>query len=388
VATDFLTWRHAETDRSQTRLESVCAAVSAMLDSWLADGRVAADAVARRLPAVLADCDRLPFADTSEAMAYLVLHLADRYGRATQALELLLAKGWLPIRRKRMAVLDVGGGPAPGLYAAVDVYDDLATWATSTGQSASLVRVTHAHVLDRGPAWDQVLHYFSEYLLTARQTPPDELPARLPFRRYHTELRGFSVLAAHHAERARIQQTISREYDLDDEPISSKTAWQLAYQERTDAPSAYDLIILHNFLTNATMTEDLRAELTGLARSLTSGGLLLVLGAPGGAYPAIYAAVNELATTAGLRPLPDASRQLEANPDPALRSRIATQLRTAVSDLGSAASPEVWAKVDRTLRQRVPDVVDHDRPFTMPRFQILAFRRVTTPWPNRQRRDH
>src|SRR6266508_5506892 len=140
--------------------------------------------------------------------------------------------------------------------------------------------------------------------------PPGELPARLPFRRYHTELRGFSVLAAHHAERARIQQAIAREYDLDDEPISSKTAWQLAYQERTDAPSAYDLIILHNFLTNATMTEDLRAELTGLARSLTSGGLLLVLGAPGGAYPAIYAAVNELATTAGLRPLPDASRQL------------------------------------------------------------------------------
>jgi hypothetical protein len=41
-------------------------------------------------------------------------------------------------------------------------------------------------------------------------------------------------------------------------------------------------------------------------------------------------------------------------------------LRTAISDLGSAASPEVWATVDRTLRQHVPDVIDHDLPFTMP----------------------
>jgi hypothetical protein len=385
VATDFLTWRHAETGRGRTRLASVCAAVGATLDSWLADGRVAADAVARRLPAVLADCDRLDFADASEAMAYLVLHLADRYGRATQALELLLAEGWLPIRRKRMAVLDVGGGPAPGLYAALDVYDDLTAWAASTAQPASPMRVTQAHVLDRGSAWDQLLHYFSESLLAVRRTPPGELPARLPFRRYHADLCGFSVLAAHHAEPARIQQAISHEYDLDDEPISSGTAWRLAYQERTDAPSAYDLIILCNFLTNATMTEGLRAELTGLARSLTSGGVLLVLGAVGGAYQAIYATVNELATTAGLRALPDVSRQLEANPDPALRDLIATQLRGAVSDLGSNASPEVWATVDRTLRQHVPDVVDHDLPFTMPRFQVLGFRCVT--WPRRWRRD-
>jgi hypothetical protein len=136
----------------------------------------------------------------------------------------------------------------------------------------------------------------------------------------------------------------------------------LAYQEPTDAPSAYDLIILCNFLTNATMTEDLRAELTGLARSLTPGGVLLVLGAVGTAYQAIYATVNELATTAGLRPLLDVNRQLEANPDPAIRHLIATQMRTAVSNLSSKASPEVWATVDRRLRQHVPDIIDQDLP--------------------------
>jgi hypothetical protein len=220
-----------------------------------------------------------------------------------------------------------------------------------------------------------------------RRTPPRELPVQLPFRRYHADLRGFSVLAAHHAERARIQRAIAREYDLDDEPISSETAWRSAYQEPTDAPSAYDLIILCNFLTNATITQDLRAELTGLARSLTPGGVLLVLGAVGTAYQAIYATVNELATTAGLRPLLDVNRQLEANPDPAIRHLIATQLRTAVSDLSSKASPEVWATVDRRLRQHVPDIIDQDLPFTMPRFQILGFRHVTTAWPRRRRRE-
>ncbi len=165
-------------------------------------------------------------------------------------------------------------------------------------------------------------------------------------------------------------------------------AWQLAYQEPTEAPSAYELIVMCNFLTNTTMTHDLRAELAGLARSLTSGGVLLVLGATGGGYPAIYAAVNELATTTGLRPLPAVSRQLEANPDPALRDLIATQVRAAVSDIGSVASPELWAKVERKLRRFVPDAVDHDLPFTMPQFQILAFRRVLSPRRRSRQQDH
>jgi hypothetical protein len=82
------------------------------------------------------------------------------------------------------------------------------------------------------------------------------------------------------------------------------------------------------------------------------------------------------------------SRQLEANPDPALRDLITTQVRAAVSDIGSAASPEVWAKVERKLRRIVPDDVDHDRPFTMPQFQILAFRRVPSPRRRRRQQDH
>jgi hypothetical protein len=372
VATDFLTWRHAETGCGRTRLESVCAAVGATLDSWIADGRVAADAVARRLPAVLADCDRLDFADASEAMAYLVLHLADRYGRATQALELLLAEGWLPIRRKRMAVLDVGGGPAPGLYAALDVYDDLTAWATSTAQPASPVRVTQAHVLDRGSAWDQLLHYFSESLLAVRRTPPGELPARLPFRRYHADLRGFSVLAAHHAERARIQQAISREYDLDDEPISSGTAWRLAYQERTDAPSAYDLIILCNFLTNTQMTEQLADDLFRLAKSLTPGGVLLVLGATGASYPAIYAAISRIAASAGLIPVSGLQEPIIANAAPTRRALIAAQARGDVAYLAAATSSSTWNMV----REQLPaDVVDPAKPFKLPRFRALVFQR-------------
>jgi len=73
------------------------------------------------------------------------------------------------------------------------------------------------------------------------------------------------------------------------------------------------------------------------------------------------------------------ARQVEANPDPALRDRIAGQVRTAVSELGSAATPEVWAKVELDLRQNVANVVDDSLPFRLPRFQILAFRRVTAP---------
>jgi hypothetical protein len=43
-------------------------------------------------------------------------------------------------------------------------------------------------------------------------------------------------------------------------------------------PSAYDLIVMCNFLTNTSFTARFESEIAGLPRSLTPGGVLLVLG--------------------------------------------------------------------------------------------------------------
>jgi hypothetical protein len=251
----------------------MCAAVSGTVKDYIAWGRVSGEEIVRRLPDALAACDTLNFTEIGEALAYLVLHLTDRYGRVTEVLERLLQQGYLPVRRTRTAVLDVGAGPAPGVYATVDLYDDFADWIASTERKVALARVTNPDVLDAGSAWDHVLHGFSERLLVERRGQPGERTALLPFRRtYSRQVQGFSVHDEHHAWRAWVQRQILYDFDMADESISQQTAWQMAYQEPAAVPSAYDLIILCNFLTNTHMTEQLGDDLFRLAKSLTPGG--------------------------------------------------------------------------------------------------------------------
>jgi hypothetical protein len=374
VAETFLTWRHDETCRGEARLRSMCAAVSGTVKDYVAWGRVSGEEIARRLPDALAACDTLDFREVDEALAYLVLHLTDRYGRVTEVLEQLLRQGHLPVRRTRTKVLDVGAGPAPGVYATVDLYDDFADWIASTEQKVTLARVTNPDVLDAGPAWDQVLHGFSERLLVERRGQPGEQAARLPFRRtYSRQVQSFSVHEEHHAWRAWLQRQILQDFDMADEGISDQAAWQLAYQEPAAVPSAYDLIILCNFLTNTQMTEHLTDDLFRLSRSLTPGGVLLVLGGTGASYPAIYTAISEIAGSAGLTPVSSLLGPITANASPVRRALIAEQIRGDVAYLAAATPSNTWS----TVRRHLPaDAIDPTKPFKLPRFQALAFQQV------------
>jgi len=354
-------------------MQSMCTAVESISRDYLDWQGISASDIVSHLPPALTSCDKLRFADPNEALAYLILHLVDRYGRVTDVLERLLEHGWLPIRRRRLTVLDIGAGPAPAVYAATDMYTDLADWVTETSREIQMSRVTNAHVLDRGPVWDFILHQFSEQLMAARRREPNAIGV-LPFRRTFHDLSGFTVHGAHHEARAAIQKRIVREYERDDEWISSEAAWELAYQEEAPVPSAYDLIVLCNFLTNTVMTDQLRTELHGIIRSLTPGGVLLVLGGIGGDYPSIYAEVTTMAQTAQLAIIDGFAEPIIANPDPIRRGLIRDQVRGDVARL-AGLSPDAWKGVHEFFWRRARDVVDDSIPFELPSFQLLAFRR-------------
>jgi hypothetical protein len=383
VAEAFLTWRWEQTCRGEARLQSMCAAVSGTVKDYIAWGHISGEEIVRRLPDVLAACDTLSFTEIGEALAYLILHLTDRYGRVTEVLERLLQEGYLPVRRTRTAVLDVGAGPAPGVYATVDLYDDFADWIASTERRVALARITNPDVLDAGSAWDHVLHRFSERLLAERQGQPGEQTALLPFRRtYSRQVQGFSVHDEHHAWRTWMQRQILYEFDMADESISQQAAWQLAYEEPAAVPSAYDLIILCNFLTNIHMTEQLADDLFRLAKSLTPGGALLVLGGTGDPYPAIYTAISKIAASAGLTPVPGFLGPITANAAPTRRALIADQVRGDVAYLAVVTPSRTWT----TIRQHLPaDVVDPTKAFKLPRFRALAFQR-RFPWRGKNQR--
>jgi len=111
-------------------------------------------------------CNELAFDTEAETLAYTIWHLVDRYGRILQVLDEMLEAGHLPLRRKRMSVLEVGAGPSPAAYAITDFYEDLQAWSASLGESGVDFRpVTNLMLLDRGPAWGHLVHHVSEALI-------------------------------------------------------------------------------------------------------------------------------------------------------------------------------------------------------------------------------
>jgi hypothetical protein len=317
------------------------------------------------------------FQDYDEAAAYTVQHLTDRYGRVTQVLERLFAAGHLPLRLRQMSVLEVGAGPAPGLYAARDFYADLALWAETTGQQTEFVPVTHMHALDRGEAWGRLLHQLSERLVSLRSALPSS-PGALPFRVEYDNLVGFSPIREHVTALDHVAALLSADFDRADEPITSSTARRFAEEDGVDKPSAYDLVVMCNFLTTEdSVKKDFRTELRQMASSLTPGGLLIVIGAPDwgkkGKYARIWSELRALVRDAGLTELKGFEDPIPANPKPEWATVIRQQRQEILDELrGVDALPAEVAGLGAT------------NPFTP--FQALMWKNQRPPRKGSRRR--
>ncbi len=85
---------------AQRMLADVCRAVETTIAWEVGDNQAWARRVIERFPAVRAQCDQLRFSDPAQALAYLILHVPDRYCRMFHVLERLLATGRLPIGKR------------------------------------------------------------------------------------------------------------------------------------------------------------------------------------------------------------------------------------------------------------------------------------------------
>ncbi len=352
-------------------MHSVCESISATTDLLMA--RVDAMDVAHILPDALRRCDDLEFASLKEALAYFILHFSDRYGRADQVLENVLRSGYLPLRKKRLMMLDVGAGPAPSSYAVLDFYEDLAHWSTENETGYEVARAV-VHPLDKGVAWDTVVHNFSEYLVSGRQRVFGD-NFGVPFRRTYDNFSYFSVREKHNSYRRAVKSAIMYDFDQNDEYVDPRLAWQEAFKLPAQIPSAYDLIIVSNFLTSVTMTRSFRSELVDLTSSLTPGGVLIFLTGIGRQYPEIHGEIEKIAALGKLSRISGFDEPIEANPDSGLRSLVASQVRSSVDRLASAEglSLGTWREIAAKLPQ---DVIDATVDFSLPKFRIFGYRRV------------
>jgi len=279
-------------------------------------------------------CDDLQFRDDDEAAAYAIQHLTDRYGRVTQVLERLFVTGHLPLRRRRLSVLEVGSGPAPGLYAVRDFYADLAMWRTFVQRQPAFTPVTVMHALDRGAAWSHFLGVLSGQLAEMRWDlpgPTGTMPAGVEY----DNLTGFSTHRKHVEALERAADAIVvNEFDPSGEFISDSMARRFAEADGVDKPSAYDLVVICNFLTTRDSVDIFRRELLRLAFSLTPGGLLVFIGHPHGRkYDDIWLGLQALMRRTGLSELTGYAEELPANPDQAWAVPIRKQRQEILDEL-------------------------------------------------------
>lgn len=345
-AAEFAAWRASEHSLALQQLSTLCEAISVTTLSWA--GRPSA--LAPVLPDVLSKCNRLHFDSDAEVAAYTLLHLADRYGRVTQVLERVFAAGHLPIRRRRLSVLEVGAGPTPGLYAAHDFYDDLCRWAETTEQEVELTPVTMLHALDKGAAWGLLLHHLSEHVGAARRHFIN-LDSNLHYGTRYADLAGFSAREIYNRELSSLTRAIVYE-DGDDLINHHLIAQELAQDGGLRVPSAYDVVIACNFFTTLELTERFEAEIRDLGRWLTPGGLLILMGSESDSYSKIWNKMRGILRRARLTPVSGFTDSIEANDDSVraavIRGRLAEDLQTIRDDGGGL--PEVFDNVDLDTR--------------------------------------
>jgi hypothetical protein len=361
AAPAFFSWR----EESGVAVSKMTAFAQSVHRTIVAEGwwRSSLADIAPWLPEALRP-DNLAFDTDAEVRAYAALHLVDRYGRVLQVLEYLFAVGRLPLRHAGVAALEVGAGPAPALYAIHDFYDDLVRWP-GRGEERSTGPLRVCDALDRAPGWDHFLHCLSEQLIADRQATPAS--GQLSFRRALSEFAGLNIRAIHHESIASLAFDIGAEFDQADEPISRMTARRFAYEQGTNRPSAYDLIFVPYFLTRADAPQSFQAELRGLMRSLTPGGVLVVLIGTADQYVEIRSAIEKLARSEGMTTV-SPPELMEANVDHARRAIVAGQVRATVAAIAATCSQDQLEPFRRLPR----DVIDPSVAFSLPKFRVLS----------------
>ncbi len=184
---------------AQRMLDDVCVAVQTTVDWVVGDDPERARQVINQYPSVLSRCDDLSFEDIFQALAYLILHLPDRYCRMFQVLERLLVDGRLPVGRgDHFAAIDIGAGPGPGIFAMRNFYAALAcytklhdpSWQVSTTVGCGRAGVGWLCWCTRDPAFGSFRAQTrgrrsagsSGSLARCRTTPRRRLPLRSQLR--------------------------------------------------------------------------------------------------------------------------------------------------------------------------------------------------------------
>jgi len=364
-------------------LGNICSAVETTIEWEVGDNQSWARRVIERFPAVRENCDHLGFSDPAQALAYLILHVPDRYCRMFQVLERMLVNGALPIGKSdRFAAIDIGAGPGPGIFAVRSFYAALACYTRLHDPAWRVTPLGRADIVEYSQAMPRVMGRFGQALLMTERNqlsgadpsapPPcaEELArSALPPSQVYRDFSVFDVHHEHHQARLVRAEELYRE---DDAALSREGARRLAYAEAADRPSGYAVASMMNFLTPGSRAlsrfSDAIERLVGNA--LIPGGTALVLGGVGPDYQEIYQELDQRARNAGLTVLDGFDTRLPATQWDRERDLVVAVIRRMWGKLESLAGD-----VSQTKAKLPAKIFDVSKPYPLSKFRARAYRR-------------
>jgi hypothetical protein len=371
---------------AQRMLEDICAAVETTVDWVVGNDPETARRVLRQFPQVWRPHDDLEFSDPTQALAYLILHLPDRYTRTFQVLECLLSSGRLPLGKgDNFAAIDIGAGPGPGIFAIRSFYAALAHYVSLHDPSWTVATVGSTDVVERSQGMPRVMHRFAEALVTIEQGrptapgsdhgTPNPCAAELrhsaaPFGADYVDFTALDVKQEH--ERAR-RSLAEEQYREDSLELTRADANRPAYAESAGRPSSYALAVLMYFLTTTDVVSMFSDAIERLVHgSLVPGGTILMFGADGGDWQDVYTELDGRAQAAYLTVLDSFDKPLQAGHRADERATIRTLTRGIWKRLEPLAGDV--SQIKEELRERRADkIFDESTSFGFPQFRVRAY---------------
>jgi hypothetical protein len=383
---DIIDWMHSS-GLATRMLADVCTAVETTVNWLVTDEPQRARWVIRQYPRVLKCCDELEFNDPAQALAYLILHLPDRYCRMFQVLEQLLLNGKLPLGRHHpFAAIDIGAGPGPSIFAIRSFYAALANYAAAHDPDWPVSPLRVAEIVERSRAMPYVMNRFALALgLMERGNetlgrPPGPITpnpcvtelrwSAMPDYANYTDFTTLNAPEEHRRARREWAAELAQEEDL----TPFEAHWY-AYNEPISTPSSYALAVMMNFLTTPDAIPKFDDAIERLMRrSLVPGGTILVLGGIGGKYREIYPALDQRARKAHLQVLRGFADPLQAGQRPDELATLCTLTRSIWRKLEALAG-DVEQTKEELRKIGAADIFDASIPFDLPRFRVRAYRR-------------
>lgn len=374
-------------------LSDVCAAVGQTVKFAISMGMARPREILANYPLVLDRCDSLTFDERSQALAYLILHLPDRYCRVFQVLEVLLVRGMLPLGRNGadFAAVDIGAGPGPGIFAVRNFYAALSHVTTQT-QGTPVATLGATAIVEPSRGMSSAMHHFAEQLIQTEQGPHPhqsatetlhvphpyaiELAASAtPFAASYEDFENLDLQGEHNRARHQLAHRLEDELD-----ISLQYARQLAYEEPIGVPGGYAIALMTNFLTTTDavlkFSDAVRRLMNG---ALVPGGIVLVLGGIGQQYPQIYEQLDCIATNSGLHVMSGFDEPLQAGNRPEELEKLQTLTRQTWVELATRAGNAVVDVMHQLHTLKAGDIFDESLPYRLPRFRVRAYRRGRWP---------